>query len=188
MINEITSLDLNFDHDICYWSLSNDVMFFVSDARHIIDARLLPALDTHTQWDKCIPRMVNIFMWRFKLDRLPHLLNLSSRGMDIPSIDCPLCNANIESSDHLFFGCDFAKDIWNLKENDVYMLFLLLLYGGSGGFITASFLVFILLRETSSTITSVPFSFSWLHHRGRMACSWNDWLKSPLAVLRISLR
>nr|GEZ77055.1 RNA-directed DNA polymerase, eukaryota, reverse transcriptase zinc-binding domain protein [Tanacetum cinerariifolium] len=83
------------------------------DARFIIDVRLLPALDTHTQWEKCIPRKVNIFIWRFNLDRLPHRLNLSSRGMDIPSIGYPLCNANMESSDHLFFGCDFAKDIWN---------------------------------------------------------------------------
>ncbi|GJR30811.1 RNA-directed DNA polymerase, eukaryota, reverse transcriptase zinc-binding domain protein [Tanacetum coccineum] len=111
MINDITPLDLNSDRDVCYWSLSNDGMFSVRDARLIIDAHLLPAIDNHTQWEKCIPRKVNIFMWRFKLDCLPHRLNLSSRGMDIPSISCPLCNANMESSDHLFFGCDFAKDI-----------------------------------------------------------------------------
>ncbi|GJT99289.1 hypothetical protein Tco_1094807, partial [Tanacetum coccineum] len=33
---------------------------------------------------------VNIFMWRMLLDSLPHRLNLSSRGLDIDSILCPL--------------------------------------------------------------------------------------------------
>ncbi|GJW99163.1 RNA-directed DNA polymerase, eukaryota [Tanacetum coccineum] len=217
MINKITPLDLNSDRDICYWSLSNDGMFSVSDARHIIDARLLPALDTHTQWDKCIPRKVNIFMWRFKLDRLPHRLNLSSRGMDIPLIGCPLCNANMESSGHLFFGCDFAKDIWNLvrvwtetsfsacstfahwevwfnswqaskeRKRHLYVIFVASLWWIWRFHNSIIFGLHPLKRNVIyDNIRS--FSFSWLHHRGHMACSWNDWLKSPLVVLRISLR
>ena len=48
------------------------------------------------------------------MDRLPHRLNLSSRGMDIPSISCPSCNGNVESFSHTFFYCDFAKDVWRL--------------------------------------------------------------------------
>ncbi|GKD43572.1 RNA-directed DNA polymerase, eukaryota, reverse transcriptase zinc-binding domain protein, partial [Tanacetum coccineum] len=217
MINEITPLDLNSDRDICYWSLSNDGMFSVSDARHIIDARLLPALDTYTQWDKCIPRKFNIFMWRFKLDRLTHRLNLSSRMMDIPSIGCPLCNANMESSDHLFFGCDFAKDIWNFvrvwseysfpacstfahwdvwfnswqaskeRKRRLYVIFAASLWWI---WRFRNNIIFGLhpLKRNVIYDNICSFSFSWLHHRGRMACSWNDWLKSPLAVLRISLR
>ncbi|GJW79943.1 RNA-directed DNA polymerase, eukaryota, reverse transcriptase zinc-binding domain protein [Tanacetum coccineum] len=215
MINDITPLDLNFDRDVCYWSLSNDGMFSVRDARLIIDAHLLPAIDNHTQWEKCIPRKVNIFMWRFKLDRLPHRLNLSSRGMDIPSIGCPLCNANMESSDHLFFGCDFAKDIWNSvrvwseasfpacftfahwevwfnswqasKERKwrLYVIFATSLWWIWRFRNSIIFGPHPLKRNVIyDNIRS--FSFYWLHHRGRMACNWNDWLKSPLVVLRIS--
>ncbi|GJZ63625.1 small heat shock protein, chloroplastic [Tanacetum coccineum] len=44
----------------------------------------LPSLGVKTHWDKLLPRKVNIFMWRLKLDRLPHRFNLSSRGIDIP--------------------------------------------------------------------------------------------------------
>nr|GEV78602.1 RNA-directed DNA polymerase, eukaryota, reverse transcriptase zinc-binding domain protein [Tanacetum cinerariifolium] len=117
MINEITTLELSLDPDVCYWSIANDGMFSVSSTRHIIDTHSLPALDRLTQWDKCIPRKVNIFMWRFMLDRLPHRLNISSRGIDIPSIGCPLCSANVESSNHVFFDCDNAKAIWNLVRN-----------------------------------------------------------------------
>ncbi|GJV42344.1 RNA-directed DNA polymerase, eukaryota, reverse transcriptase zinc-binding domain protein [Tanacetum coccineum] len=108
---------LSSDRDVCYWSMANDGMFSVTSTRHIIDSHLLPALDMPTQWDKCIPRNVNIFMWRFMLDRLPHRLNLSSRGIDIPSIGCPLCNANVESSNHVFFDCDNAKAVWSSVRN-----------------------------------------------------------------------
>ncbi|GKF28935.1 RNA-directed DNA polymerase, eukaryota [Tanacetum coccineum] len=97
--------------------MADDGMFSVSSTRHIIDSHLLPALDMPTQWDNCIPRKVNIFMWRFMLDRLSHHLNLSLRGIDIPSIGCPLCNANVESSNHVFFDCDNAKAVWSSVRN-----------------------------------------------------------------------
>nr|GEZ08277.1 RNA-directed DNA polymerase, eukaryota [Tanacetum cinerariifolium] len=45
---------------------------------------------------------------------IPHRLNLSSRGIDIPSIGCPLCDANVKSSNNIFFECDNAKVSWNV--------------------------------------------------------------------------
>ncbi|GJX51240.1 cytokinin dehydrogenase 3-like protein [Tanacetum coccineum] len=54
------------------------------------------------------------FCGGFSLDRLPPRLNLSSRGMDIPAISCPSCNANVESANHVFFECDIATDMWKL--------------------------------------------------------------------------
>ncbi|GJU12013.1 RNA-directed DNA polymerase, eukaryota, reverse transcriptase zinc-binding domain protein [Tanacetum coccineum] len=55
-------------------------IFPVKEARRVIDDNILPSLVTSTSWDKTLPRKVNIFIWRFMLDRLPHRLNLSSRG------------------------------------------------------------------------------------------------------------
>ncbi|GKC62981.1 RNA-directed DNA polymerase, eukaryota, reverse transcriptase zinc-binding domain protein [Tanacetum coccineum] len=40
-------------------------------------------------------------------------LNLSSRGIDIPTISCSSCNGNVESADHIFFTCDLVKEIWS---------------------------------------------------------------------------
>nr|GEV86612.1 putative exostosin-like protein [Tanacetum cinerariifolium] len=114
MINDISHIELNLDRDICYWVLSNDGTFFVSSTRNLIDTSLLPALNNPTYWEKCVPRKVNIFMWRCMLDSLPHRSNLSSRGIDIPCIGFPLCNAYVESSNHIFFDCDNAKVAWDL--------------------------------------------------------------------------
>ncbi|GKC96937.1 RNA-directed DNA polymerase, eukaryota, reverse transcriptase zinc-binding domain protein, partial [Tanacetum coccineum] len=114
MLNEIGQLNIDVNEDTCTWSLGPNGTFTVKDARYRIDQNILPTLAHATTWDKSIPRKVNVFMWRLSLDRLPHRLNLSSRGMDIPAISCPSCNANVESANHVFFECDIATDMWKL--------------------------------------------------------------------------
>ncbi|GJR63456.1 RNA-directed DNA polymerase, eukaryota, reverse transcriptase zinc-binding domain protein [Tanacetum coccineum] len=47
-------------------------------------------------------------------DSLPTRLNLSLRGLEIPSIECPICNIGMESVDHVFFGCELAFNNWRL--------------------------------------------------------------------------
>ncbi|GKA65109.1 RNA-directed DNA polymerase, eukaryota, reverse transcriptase zinc-binding domain protein [Tanacetum coccineum] len=53
---------------------------------------------------------VNIHAWKVRMDCLPTRLNISRRGIDIPSILCPVCGSVTESSSHLFFDCLVAKD------------------------------------------------------------------------------
>ncbi|GJV29338.1 RNA-directed DNA polymerase, eukaryota, reverse transcriptase zinc-binding domain protein [Tanacetum coccineum] len=113
MLNEIGQLNIVASEDTCVWNLGPNGTFTVKDARNIIDQKTLPSLPS-TSWDKIIPRKVNIFMWRLSLDRLPHRLNLSLRGMDIPAISCSSCNANVESANHIFFECIIASDLWKL--------------------------------------------------------------------------
>ncbi|GJX84681.1 retrovirus-related pol polyprotein LINE-1 [Tanacetum coccineum] len=81
-------------------------------ASFLLDDRTLT--DSPMTWDTALPRKVNIFMWRYRLDRLPHRLNLSSRGIEILEISFPSCNGNVESKHHIFFECDITKDIWRL--------------------------------------------------------------------------
>ncbi|GJT90952.1 RNA-directed DNA polymerase, eukaryota, reverse transcriptase zinc-binding domain protein [Tanacetum coccineum] len=114
LLLEISELDINEATDKCVWSLAHDGVFSVAALRRRIDDHILPSLDIKTTWDKTLPRKVNIFMWRLKLDRLPHRLNLSSRGIEIPEISCPSCSGNVESNQHIFFGCDFAKEVWKI--------------------------------------------------------------------------
>ncbi|GKD13570.1 hypothetical protein Tco_1197977 [Tanacetum coccineum] len=62
---------------------------------------------------------------------LPSWLNLSRRGLPIPSILCPMCGIAVESTSHIFFGCAVSSDIfrkicswWNVEEH----------YDGSDGY------------------------------------------------------
>nr|GEZ60532.1 reverse transcriptase domain-containing protein [Tanacetum cinerariifolium] len=114
MLFEISFVEINEVEDTCVLSLRIEGTFFVKDARCIISSKILPSLAPSTIWDKNIPRKVNIFIWRMILDRLPHKLNLASRGIDIQAISCPSCNCNVKSSNHIFFKCNIAKDLWML--------------------------------------------------------------------------
>ncbi|GJW42114.1 SUN domain-containing protein 5-like protein [Tanacetum coccineum] len=96
------------------WILDNDVVFTVHATRVHLDSSLLPSCSPCTRWPKSLPRKVNIFVWRLALDRLPTRLNLSLRGLDIPSIKCPMCNNEVESVDHVFFGYDLSSNVWCL--------------------------------------------------------------------------
>ncbi|GKB78915.1 hypothetical protein Tco_0945810 [Tanacetum coccineum] len=79
LLLESSELDIYEATDKCVWSLAHDEAFSAAALRRRIDDHILPSLDIKTTWDKTLPRKVNIFMWRLKLDRLPHRLNLSSR-------------------------------------------------------------------------------------------------------------
>ncbi|GJW74518.1 RNA-directed DNA polymerase, eukaryota [Tanacetum coccineum] len=136
MLNKIGQLNIDVNEDTCTWSLGPNDTFTVKDARYRIDQNILPTLAHATTWDKSIPRKVNVFMWRLSSDRLPHRLNLFSRGMDIPAISCPSCNANVESANHIFFECDIAigtsLGILLKRKNTASMLLLLRFFGGFG--------------------------------------------------------
>nr|GEV07613.1 RNA-directed DNA polymerase, eukaryota [Tanacetum cinerariifolium] len=58
--------------------------FAVAPLCRLIDNITLPSLDFPTSWDNAIPRRLNIFLWRLKIDKLPHRLNLSRRVVTSP--------------------------------------------------------------------------------------------------------
>nr|GEW90193.1 RNA-directed DNA polymerase, eukaryota [Tanacetum cinerariifolium] len=111
---DLAPVILSSSQDVWKWNLGSDETFSVASTRTHIDLSLIPSSDISTTWIKDLPRKVNIFLWRFNLDRLPHRLNLSKHGLDIDSIICPVCNTHVESADHFFFSCDMASQIWRL--------------------------------------------------------------------------
>ncbi|GJS43787.1 RNA-directed DNA polymerase, eukaryota [Tanacetum coccineum] len=101
--------------------------FSVKSTREFIDDSMLPKTDVPTRWVKSIPIKINIFAWRVSLDKLPTRLNLSLRGLDIPSIICPLCSIAVESTSHLLFSCQLARQLmikvvhwWELEYQDFH--------------------------------------------------------------------
>ncbi|GJV46735.1 putative RNA-directed DNA polymerase, eukaryota, reverse transcriptase zinc-binding domain protein, partial [Tanacetum coccineum] len=203
LLEEISHIEVRDNADKCFWSLDPNGSFSVADLRRLIDDRTLPSLGIKTTWDKSLPRKVNIFIWRLKLNRLPLRLNLSSRGIEIPEISCPLCNGNVESNTHIFYECTFAKEIWRttrmwcedsfplFKSNDHWIDWLISWPASCDKkhrvfVIIAASLWFIWRYRNDVTFSSHSlkksdvfdfirlYSFSWLKHRGRK-CLLRQW-------------
>ncbi|GJW07510.1 RNA-directed DNA polymerase, eukaryota, reverse transcriptase zinc-binding domain protein [Tanacetum coccineum] len=94
------------------WSLEGSGLFTVKSSRSFIDDIFLPNAGVSTRWIKVLPIKINVFAWKVFLDALPTRINLSLRGIDIPSIQCPICNLAVESSSHIFFSCPVACKVW----------------------------------------------------------------------------
>nr|GEV13440.1 hypothetical protein [Tanacetum cinerariifolium] len=57
---------------------------------------------------------INVHTWRLYLDRLPTRCNLDSRGIDLHSSRCPVCDGDIETAQHLFIDCPIASELWRM--------------------------------------------------------------------------
>ncbi|XP_071740690.1 uncharacterized protein [Rutidosis leptorrhynchoides] len=110
--SDIGSISLSQGTDSWQWCLQNNSGFAVCDTRAYIDDRLLPSIEPSTRWMKVLPRKINIFLWRLALDRLPTRQNLTQGGIDIEDSSCISCDHTLESSQHVFFDCGIAEDLW----------------------------------------------------------------------------
>ncbi|XP_071709258.1 uncharacterized protein [Rutidosis leptorrhynchoides] len=83
------------------------------------------------------------------LQRLPVRTKLDKRGIDLHSVRCPLCDDDIESSEHTLIFCRRAQEIWSR----VYKWWNL------GNF--SSFSISELLRDNNMQIGSSVSSKIW---------------------------
>ena len=209
LLLEIGNVQVGSSSDSCIWEISEDGNFSVGSTRRHIDDYYLPSMEPSTRWHKVLPRKVNVFIWRLILDRLPHRLNLSLRGMEIQDIACPICACNVESNDHIFFSCDMAVQVWhrvrvwcdgvvpqlvslshlsewlinwsvsNDKRDRMYVISATLLWTI---WRYRNNIVFNSQSMRKSDIFDCIrlFSFSWIKYRGAKIHNWDDWLKYPL--------
>ncbi|GKA21243.1 hypothetical protein Tco_0701232 [Tanacetum coccineum] len=132
------------------------------------------------------------------------------RGMDIPAISCPSCNANVESANHVFFECDIATDMWKLvfrwcdiplfqaSSWDSFNDWIISWHASKEKkhrfyVITTSVLWWLWRYRNSVTFNSQPLrksdlfdnvrfsSFSWLTI-GTIEVILDDWLMYPLSI------
>ncbi|XP_071712326.1 uncharacterized protein [Rutidosis leptorrhynchoides] len=90
----------------------NSFHYRICSTRKFIDKRILPTDNFKTRWVKELPIKINILMWRVAKDRLHVRSNLALRGIDIQDTSCPICSVGVESSNHIFFVCNLALEIW----------------------------------------------------------------------------
>ncbi|GKA73906.1 RNA-directed DNA polymerase, eukaryota [Tanacetum coccineum] len=112
LVELVGSISLSPSNDRWAWLLGSSGEFSVHSARTFIDDILLPFVGDVTRWVKVVPIKVNILAWKVCLDKLPTRLNLSLRGIDIPSIICPNYGLAGESCSHLFYSCNLARTLW----------------------------------------------------------------------------
>nr|GFB33523.1 RNA-directed DNA polymerase, eukaryota [Tanacetum cinerariifolium] len=109
--------------DRWFLSLEGSGEFSVKSTRIPINDSFHPIGDVPTRWVKLVPIKINIFAWKVFLNKLRTRLNLSLRGVESPSIICPICNVAAESSSHLLFTCPLARNLkckvlrwWEIDE------------------------------------------------------------------------
>nr|GEU53042.1 RNA-directed DNA polymerase, eukaryota [Tanacetum cinerariifolium] len=93
-------------------SIEGDGEFRVKEVRNFLEELYLPSHSEATRWVKCIPIKINVLVWRARRDCLPTRHNLSRRGIPLDTVLCPLCDASVEDSQHVFFSCDIAQDVF----------------------------------------------------------------------------
>ncbi|GJW77122.1 RNA-directed DNA polymerase, eukaryota, reverse transcriptase zinc-binding domain protein [Tanacetum coccineum] len=193
--------------DRWYWTLDGSGEFSVASARKVIDDNRFPEVSTQTRWIKAVPIKVNIHAWKVRMDCLPTRLNISRRGIDIPSILCPVCGSVTESSSHLFFDCLVAKDNfrkicrwWEVDFMEVHTFdewvswivnlripikHKRLLEGVCFGlwwliWAYRNKCVFGVVSPSKADIFDdvVSYSFYWSRFRCNVSFSWVDWLKN----------
>ncbi|GKA47535.1 TRAF-type zinc finger domain-containing protein 1-like protein [Tanacetum coccineum] len=91
----IESCSLNFRAlDGWKWTLGSGKDFTEKTLYVMVDSIFLEPYHSEQKfkWNSWVPRKINIFAWRAFNDRLPLLVNLDNRGLDVGSVLCPFCS------------------------------------------------------------------------------------------------
>ncbi|GJY73439.1 RNA-directed DNA polymerase, eukaryota [Tanacetum coccineum] len=195
-------------NDRWVWNLEGSGEFSVASIRRKIDDSRLPTIGDKTRWVKFVQIKINIFAWKVMVNALPTHYNLSWRGMDIQSLSCPMCDCGIESTDHVFVGCDVSQQLgrmisnwWNTPLVEMDTIDVWKTWFSSirlapnlksifeGVWITMWWHVWTyrnkILFDVSAPKKNLLFdsivstSFHWCNSRRKASFGWNEWLKNP---------
>ncbi|GJZ14860.1 RNA-directed DNA polymerase, eukaryota [Tanacetum coccineum] len=194
------------------WTLESDGVFLAASIRKEIDGNRFQDVSLPTRWVKSVPIKVNIIAWKVKSNTLPTCFNISRRGMDIDSIVYPICNAGVESTNHIFFQYVVVRQImrkisswWNIDYSDVnsyeeWRVWLVSiriqskLKGVLEGVYYGLWWYMWYFRNKLLFDKKIPekamifdnlvsSSFYWCKFRCKASFKWDDWLKNPYIVL-----
>ncbi|GKB05965.1 RNA-directed DNA polymerase, eukaryota [Tanacetum coccineum] len=194
------------------WTLNSSGEFSVASVRNLIDIKMLPKGGFKTRWIRYVPIKVNILAWKVMTNSLPTRFNISRCGIDIDSIFCVNCDMGVETTNHLFFFCNMAKQStrlisrwWDVLDLDITSYGKLESWDGltfcmpakNKNMLEGMFYVMWLLLwtfrnkkifEVKAPSKAMFFddvickSFHWCRFRSKVPFSWNDWLKSPFLI------
>ncbi|XP_071688374.1 uncharacterized protein [Rutidosis leptorrhynchoides] len=107
-----------FDRDIpdsWIWSMSNNGRFSVKQMTKLINEKTIARFDVvqETLHNSLVPKKLEVFVWRALKKRLPVMIELDKRGIDLHSIRCALCDDDLEYVEHALIFCKHSLDVWN---------------------------------------------------------------------------
>ncbi|PWA65568.1 reverse transcriptase domain, Reverse transcriptase zinc-binding domain protein [Artemisia annua] len=110
--NRLSTISLvDGSHDRWQWSLAPNGHFSVNHLSKLVDNNLLDqfALGHNHIWNNLVPIKLNVYIWRAVNNKLPTYCNLASKGINIVTSGCPLCNNVDETIDHILCECVVVK-------------------------------------------------------------------------------
>ena len=147
------------------------------------------------------------------LDKLPTRSNLSARGVDVPCVLCPVCDLEVESRNHLFFGCSLVSELhrligrwWSihipefsdlvsweswfkgLRLTSLHKLVLeatfFSLWWHVWKFRNDSVFAMVKPKKCMLFDNTITQTLLWMNHRSRkVRVNWAAWLKDPLDAI-----
>jgi hypothetical protein len=113
---KVLSVNLSNDKDVFVWNLQKSDIFSVCSLyTSIMQCGVLPS--NCRLWNIKVPLKIKVFLWYLWKGVTLTKDNLAKRNWQ-GSLKCCFCSS-IETIQHLFFDCHFAKFIWNT----VYLAF-----------------------------------------------------------------
>ncbi|GJZ65152.1 RNA-directed DNA polymerase, eukaryota, reverse transcriptase zinc-binding domain protein [Tanacetum coccineum] len=207
----LDGLQLPMAQDRWSWSIVGSGEFSVAYVRKYIDDHLIGGHSSISRWVKAVPIKINIMAWKVRFDYLPTRLNLSKRGLDLQSILCPMCNKEVESTNHIFFACSMVRELyrrivswWDVcfsefSSYEGWLVWLSNMKIQSTRRVILEGVIYIMwwlvwnfhnqsLFGSSPPLKATIFdevvnrSFYWCKYRSNASFSWLDWLKNPSLV------
>ena len=95
------------------WKLNNiGGEFSVGAVRRLIDHYTSPGPHPFTiTWSSEVPLKANCFIWRALHRKIPSLVALRSKGVEIDTTTCSYCINGVECSNHILVLCPFATAV-----------------------------------------------------------------------------
>ncbi|XP_039130839.1 uncharacterized protein LOC120267212 [Dioscorea cayenensis subsp. rotundata] len=99
--------------DIKRWSLTGNGIFSVKSFYNFLNDGGLRCDVSGFFLENSCPSKINIFNWLACKNKILTLENLEFRRCNkLPTATCVMCHSAIESVDHLFIHCSFAREVW----------------------------------------------------------------------------
>ncbi|XP_071718251.1 uncharacterized protein [Rutidosis leptorrhynchoides] len=96
--------------------MASNGRFSVKQMTKVINEKTILTNDAvrETLRNNLVSKKLEIFVWRAMKKRLPVMIELDKRGIDLHSIRCAVCDDDFESVEHSLDFCKHSLEVWHL--------------------------------------------------------------------------